>query len=112
MMRAGAAVVLLLLAGCSTDILRTSGQAMDVALASVCARAEVPLMSGETMPTTWRVERVGAWWHVWLPPDRNGPDTDKGAWLKGAWLNAKDGTLDHCEVRLFAQAPPPGQIRP
>lgn len=98
-------VFLLPLAGCSTEALGTAQQAMAVGLASPCAGAEVQLVQGETMPTTWQVVRVGPRWHVWLPPDRSGPDTDKGAWLKGVWLNAKDGTLDHCEVRLFYEAP-------
>lgn len=90
-------------AGCSTqapDAIRTPQQAMAIALASECAAAHANLMRGEKTTGTSAAKRVGARWHVWLPPDPNGPDTSKGAWVKGAWLDAKDGHVDHCELRI------------
>ena len=103
MIRHGIAAIALLLAGCGTaapEMIRTPQQAMAIALASECAAAHVNLMQGEIMPTEWVAERTGERWHVWLPPDPNGPDTSKGAWVKGAWLDAKDGRIDHCELRI------------
>jgi hypothetical protein len=104
MTRHGAAVIALLLAGCSTkppDAIRTPQQAMAIALASECAAAQANLMRGEKTTGTWTAKRVGARWHIWLPPDPDGPDKAKGAWVKGAWLDAKDGHVDHCELRIL-----------
>jgi hypothetical protein len=99
----GVAAIALLLAGCSTatpDAVRTPQQAMAIALASECAAVPVHLMQGETMPTEWKAQRAGERWHVWLPPASGSPDKTKGAWLKGAWINARDGQVDHCELRI------------
>jgi hypothetical protein len=104
MVRHGAIAAALLLAGCGTQApgaVRTPRQAIAVALASECAAAPVHLMPGEKMPTEWTAQRAGGKWHVWLPPAPGSPDTIKGAWLKGAWINAKDGRLDHCELRIL-----------
>ena len=104
MTRHGAVAVALLLAGCSTeapDAVRTQQQAVTIALSSECAAAPVNLMRGETMPTEWVAARAKDKWHVWLPPDPDGPDKSKGAWLKGAWIDARDGRVDHCELRIL-----------
>jgi hypothetical protein len=47
----------LLVAGCSTEAVRTPEQAKDIALSSPCAKAEVNLSPGEKMPAEWAVER-------------------------------------------------------
>jgi hypothetical protein len=103
MIRHGAIAAALLLAGCGTETLgavRTPQQAMAVALSSECAAAHANLMPGETKPGAWTAARVGTRWHVWLSPDPDGPDRSKGAWMKGAWIDAKDGRVDHCELRI------------
>lgn len=103
MVRHGAVAIALLLAGCSTPApvaVRTPQQAIAIALASECATAAVHLMPGEQMPTAWTAQRAGSKWHVWLPPAPGSPDTTKGAWLKGAWINAADGQIDHCQLRI------------
>jgi hypothetical protein len=102
MTRHGIPIIAVLLAGCSTtaEMVLTPQQAMAIALSSECAAAPVHLMQGEVMATEWVAARAGDKWHVWLPPAPGSPDTTKGAWLKGAWINAADGQIDHCELRI------------
>jgi hypothetical protein len=94
--RKGIVALSLLAAGCATEAVRTPQQAKAIALSSVCARLQVVLDAGETMPTEWRAERRDARWYVWLP---SGP----GARLPmerghmGAWIDATSGKVLYCE---------------
>ena len=87
----------LLLAACASEAVRTPLQAKDIALASVCAKAQNKLDDGEKMPTEWVVERKDDRWHVFLPQDPSARFHNAAA-LKGAWINAKDGKILYCEV--------------
>jgi hypothetical protein len=92
----GVVAIGLLVAGCATEAVRTPQQAKNIALSSVCAKAQVALDPNETMPTEWLAERRGDRWYVWLP---SGPGArfpvERGH--KGAWVNAKDGKILYCE---------------
>jgi hypothetical protein len=105
--RKGFFVLGLFVAGCATQAVRTPQQAKTIALSSVCAKLEVILDPGETMPTEWLAERRGDRWYVWLP---SGPGTrlpiERGH--MGAWVNAKDGKILYCERGGKQREPPSG----
>jgi hypothetical protein len=94
--RKGLIALSFFVAGCATQAVRTPQQAKTIALSSVCAKLEVVLDAGETMPTEWLAERRGDRWYVWLP---SGPGArfsiERGH--MGAWVNAKDGEILYCE---------------
>lgn len=94
----------LLVAGCTTQMVRTPEQAKAIALSTVCAQVDPVLAAGEEMPTQWRAERRGEdRWYAWLPygpgaqllPDARHPIVYGHM---GAWINARDGKLLYCEL--------------
>jgi len=99
MMRGMRVVLVLLLAGCASEAVRTPERAKDIALSSVCAKRQVKLDPGETMPTAWLAERRGDRWFAWLPL---GPGAQYRGVVQyghmGAWINAKDGKVLSCEA--------------
>jgi hypothetical protein len=95
--RNGVIALGLLVAGCATEAVRTPQQAKDIALSSVCAKAQNKLDPGEKMPTEWVALRKDDRWHVFLPQDPSARFPNAAA-LKGAWINAKDGKIIFCEI--------------
>jgi hypothetical protein len=101
--RNGLIALSLLIAGCSTQGVRTPEQARVIALSSPCAKLKPSWAPNEEMPAEWLAERRGDRWYAWLP---YGP----GAQLRGgngqfpaqfghmgAWIDPRDGKILSCE---------------
>ena len=99
MRRAICAFALLALGACNShasDVVAGPDDAIRIGR-DRCGNVHAELRPGEAVPKKWQARRDGNVWFAWLAHDGDDP----GNAVLGAQINAKDGNLVSCVVRMF-----------